>query len=86
MARKSEAEGRADLPVSQDAPERGSPSRSTSETSNATGKSQRNRPIEAAAGQETRAPKAGAIGGMIFCESQIKNDVRDSWNSSLRFD
>ncbi len=43
------------------APERGSPSRSTSETSNAAGKSPRNRPLETAAGQETRAPQTAKI-------------------------
>jgi hypothetical protein len=45
MAKKAAArKGRADLPVSQDAPERGSPSRSTSETSNVTGKFSKERP------------------------------------------
>jgi hypothetical protein len=47
------------------APERGSPSRSTSETSTVTGKSQRNRPVEAAAGQETRAPKAARPSALL---------------------
>jgi len=50
------------------AAERGSPSRSTSETSTFTGKSQRHRPVEAAAGQETRVPKARL-------KSLGKNDV-----------
>jgi 16S rRNA G966 N2-methylase RsmD len=40
------------------ATERGSPSRSTSESSNVVSKSSRVRAGEAAAGQETRAPKA----------------------------
>ncbi len=43
------------------APERGSPGRSTSEISTVPGKSQRNRLIEAAAGQETRAPQTAKI-------------------------
>ena len=50
MATKADAE-----------PERGSPGRSTSETSTVTGKSRRNRPVAAAAGQETRAPKTTKI-------------------------
>jgi hypothetical protein len=42
-------------------PERGSPSRSTFATSTVIGKSRHNRPVEAAAGQETRAPKASKL-------------------------
>src|ERR1039458_9733031 len=38
-------------------PERGSPSRSPSKTSNVAGKSPRTRQVGAAAGQETRAPQ-----------------------------
>ena len=54
MAKKSEAKANAEKP------ERGSPSRSLPETSTAAGKSQRHRPVEATAGQETHAPKTAA--------------------------
>jgi hypothetical protein len=43
------------------APERGSPSRSTSITFNVAGKSPRARSGQAAAGQETRAPDGGRL-------------------------
>ncbi len=59
MARKAEAESTTKTPGRKvdEKLERGSPSRSPSETSTVTGKSRHNRPLEAAAGQETRAPK-----------------------------
>jgi len=49
MAKKSSGQS--------ESPERGSPSRSMSKSSSVAGKSSRARSCEAAAGQETRAPK-----------------------------
>src|ERR1035441_8819072 len=46
-------------------PERGSPSRSPSKTSNAAGKSPRTRQVGAAAGQETRAPQSARPSSLL---------------------
>jgi hypothetical protein len=58
-------------------PERGSPSRSTSGIANVTGKSPRARSGEAAAGQETRAPKAAKPSALldtrvIYCGDNLE--------------
>ena len=90
MARKAEAESTTKTPGRKvdEKLERGSPSRSPSETSTVTGKSRHNRPLEAAAGQETRAPKTAARPSalldtrVVYCGD--KNDgLRDVFNQAL---
>ena len=58
-------------------PERGSPGRSPSKTSNAAGKSPRTRQVEAAAGQETRAPQSARPSSLldtrvIYCGDNLE--------------
>ena len=83
MAKKAEAESTTKTPRRQvdEKPERGSPGRSTSETSTLTGKFRRRRPVAAAAGQETRAPQAARPSALldtrvVYCGDNLEPQGR----------